>query len=401
MLRIGYISDCHLGYKTGNKINDEYINVRENDGYLAFQECIDNFIEKEVDAVIIGGDLFHSPKPSITTIVKTKEQLERLSVNNIPVYIITGNHDTSDIKNDYSAVMAINSPVSKIYATENNLDILEIDNVKFWFVSHQSQDEQKETFNKIKETGFNSEQVNILVTHGSCFDTNVGQMLHTELEPREIIITEDIFEMGWDYTLMGHIHTRGWVHSKDGLTDTSGRKQYYGGSLIRRGFADEECKLDRGYTIVEIDNNKNIDLQIHKIKQRTQKDLTISAKNKDINELQSDILSMLEKYQNEDLPIIRITITDISKAMKKSINWSSMRNITDNFLTFNIVYKEIEENIKSTDNVKTEENTDILSDFSNFWENNKQTIEESFRKDVEKTSKEYIKKGINDSLKEA
>lgn len=396
MVRVGYISDSHLGYRSGKKVNEEHINIRENDGYEAFKECIDNFIKEKVDLVIIGGDLFHSPKPTITTIVKTREQLERLSVAKIPTYIITGNHDTSDIRSEYSSVLAVDTPSNGIFATQDNLKIVEVENIRFYLVSHQTTKEQLKTFGSIE---LDKSKTNILVTHGSCFDTNIGAMLHTELEPREVVITEEVFEMGWDYTLMGHIHTRGWVHSTDGKTDTSGRKQYYGGSLIRRGFADEECKLGRGYTIVEI-NGKDINLDIRKIYQRPQYDLLVFAKNKSIEELQEEINTKLSKVDTVEMPIVRINVIGINKANKKSLDWKRAREIAESFLTFTINYKNEEEIKTEVTEYETMEVGDILNDFNSYWQNNSTNIEKQMREDVKTKSEGYIKVGMNESLKE-
>ena len=73
-MRIGHISDIHLGYTSGNKKDTETkINIREQDGYNALNECIEQMIENKVDLVLCTGDFFHSPAPSIYTLVQHKK----------------------------------------------------------------------------------------------------------------------------------------------------------------------------------------------------------------------------------------------------------------------------------------------------------------------------------------
>ena len=54
MFTIAHLSDLHLGYLSGRKKLDENgFNVRENDGYIAFNKAIDQIINEKID---IGGN---------------------------------------------------------------------------------------------------------------------------------------------------------------------------------------------------------------------------------------------------------------------------------------------------------------------------------------------------------
>ena len=96
-MKIGHIADIHLGYKQSNAPIKDGLNEREADGYKAFETVIIE-LNKKTDIIIIAGDLFHSPNPSNYCINKAQEIL---SLTKKPVYIISGNHDTNDIKNEY------------------------------------------------------------------------------------------------------------------------------------------------------------------------------------------------------------------------------------------------------------------------------------------------------------
>lgn len=390
-MKLALISDAHLGYRTGRKTNNKQVNIREEDGYKAFNECVEGIIENKCDIAVIAGDLFHSPSPSVNTLVRTKEILEKLSLAKIPVYIITGNHDTADIKYDYSSSVLMDNKLNGIYSYQDPLVIEEIGDIRLYLISHQSTKSQEETFDNIK---LDDDYINLLITHGSCYDSNLGVILHTENEPREVIIPEKVLNLNWDYILMGHIHQRGWVHSKDGITDTENRKQFYGGSLIRRGFADKEGKLGRGWTLFDInEDNKNIDVKMFNIWQRPQYDFKLDCKDKNITEINNKIEEIVKSIKDE-LPIVRITFYGITPSQRKSLDFNSTKDITDSFLSFIINYKDksIKEEEKNIE--YSIERNDILSDYNRFWDIEKDTIEETIREKTKEKSENYIKKGI-------
>ena len=108
-MRFAHLSDLHLGYKTGNKTQDE-VNIRELDGYTAYQALIDDILTQDVDFVVISGDSFHTPKPTVRSIITFQDGLKKLAAANIPVRIIAGNHDVTDYKGDIAASKIAHDP---------------------------------------------------------------------------------------------------------------------------------------------------------------------------------------------------------------------------------------------------------------------------------------------------
>ena len=84
-----HIADTHLGY--------EQYGVRErfNDFSRAFWQIIDDAIERDVDFLIIAGDLFNKRAIDAQTLIHAIEGLRRLKEKHIPVIGIEGNHDRS------------------------------------------------------------------------------------------------------------------------------------------------------------------------------------------------------------------------------------------------------------------------------------------------------------------
>ena len=113
--KIAQISDCHLGYASGKK-RIQGINKREIDGYNAYFEAIDCIIENKPDIALITGDLFHTPKPSMYCILQAQIGLRKLAENDIPVYILAGNHDSTDILSEVPSSKVVDEPNNNIFS---------------------------------------------------------------------------------------------------------------------------------------------------------------------------------------------------------------------------------------------------------------------------------------------
>lgn len=84
-----HIADTHLGY--------EQYGVRErfNDFSRAFWDIIDDALYREVDFLVIAGDLFHKRAIDALTLIHAIEGLKKLKAKGVPVIAIEGNHDRS------------------------------------------------------------------------------------------------------------------------------------------------------------------------------------------------------------------------------------------------------------------------------------------------------------------
>ena len=82
-----HMADVHLGYQQYQSPE------RLKDFSRAFRRATEDAIEREVDFVIIAGDLFHKAAISPVTLLQAKRPLDQLRKANIPVIAINGNHD--------------------------------------------------------------------------------------------------------------------------------------------------------------------------------------------------------------------------------------------------------------------------------------------------------------------
>lgn len=71
----------------------------------SFSRAIDISIERNVDFIIIGGDLFDTSLPSIDNIKSVVEKLKECNDKNIPIYTIPGSHDYSPSGKTFLSVL--------------------------------------------------------------------------------------------------------------------------------------------------------------------------------------------------------------------------------------------------------------------------------------------------------
>ncbi|KAJ0774296.1 putative DNA double-strand break repair protein Mre11 [Helianthus annuus] len=96
-VRVLVATDCHLGYMEKDEI-------RRHDSFKAFEEICSIAEQKNVDFVLLGGDLFHENKPSRTTLVKTIEILRRYCLNDKPVQFQVVSDQTINFANVFGHV---------------------------------------------------------------------------------------------------------------------------------------------------------------------------------------------------------------------------------------------------------------------------------------------------------
>lgn len=94
-MRLVHLSDLHLGFRQYQRQTPAGINQREHDVALAFVRAVDKLIQLAPDVILIGGDVFHTVRPTNTAILHAFKQFQRL-VRALPrteIVVVAGNHD--------------------------------------------------------------------------------------------------------------------------------------------------------------------------------------------------------------------------------------------------------------------------------------------------------------------
>lgn len=245
MIRVGHFADTHLGYRQYG------LSEREIDFYEQFTKVIEDMIEQKVDLVIHSGDLFEQAKPPIKALLTAKEGFEKLSDNNIPVYVIAGNHDKLQ--------RTETSIPQELYENEN-FHIISFDKPAVYhdelflggmsFINIDNQDAIKDILTRIKEEAIGY-KYKILALHG-------GTEKNFKINPE---FKNETIPYGFDYYAMGHIHNR--------IDDTfHDAKLCYPGSTELRSANEVENyeKKGKGYNIVTFDDEAEKIVSVEEVK---------------------------------------------------------------------------------------------------------------------------------------
>lgn len=94
-MRLVHLSDLHLGFRQYQRLTPGGINQREDDVNRTLSRTLDQVIACAPDVVVIGGDVFHTVRPSNAAILHAYREFQRLrlSLPACDIVMVAGNHD--------------------------------------------------------------------------------------------------------------------------------------------------------------------------------------------------------------------------------------------------------------------------------------------------------------------
>lgn len=198
-MKIVHLSDLHLGFRQYQRSTSTGINQREADVASAFRKAIDKIIDIAPDVILIGGDVFHSVRPTNPALLQAFIQFSRL-VQMLPdtaIVMVAGNHDiprtseTGCILRLFSeiGITVVDSGARNVHIPEHNLNVMVVAyNTRPW-PSFEPQGGAK---------------YNILLMHdviqGVINKYVFGDRQFDELPAKELAAEK------WDYVGLGHYH---------------------------------------------------------------------------------------------------------------------------------------------------------------------------------------------------
>ncbi|HII17297.1 TPA: exonuclease SbcCD subunit D [Candidatus Woesearchaeota archaeon] len=111
-MRFAHMADCHIGGWREQKLRE--VNSK------AFEKAIAIILERNVDFVVIAGDLFNTSMPPIDGLKMVTSKLKVLKDRGISVYIIPGSHDYSPSGKTMLDVLEEAGLVANVYRTEES-----------------------------------------------------------------------------------------------------------------------------------------------------------------------------------------------------------------------------------------------------------------------------------------
>lgn len=204
-----HAADLHLDspFKGLANVPERIFHQIRNSTFHALDRLIHTAIEKDVDFILLAGDLFDNEKQSLRAQLHLKKAFEKLKEHEIPVYMSYGNHDYIN-GNQHPVTYPENvhifpdETVRSFIFTKNGKELARI----YGF----SYEERAVTENKTGQYVIKNKQIpfHIAMLHGSV----AGDKEHDVYAPFE---RKELLESDFDYWALGHIHKRQMLHQED------------------------------------------------------------------------------------------------------------------------------------------------------------------------------------------
>ena len=214
-----HTADLHLDspfigiYEINQELRESLVNAT----FEAYDTIIDLCIEKEVDFLLIAGDVYDSANKSLYAQLKFIKGLDRLSNAGIQTIIAHGNHDPL---NGWSATL--NWPEDVHIMSGDTIDSIQLEKdethvVTIFGTSYPAQHIWTNLAQKFPKRE-NNEVFTIGLLH--CM---VGSS--TEHDPYAACTMQDLKDLDYDYWALGHIHVPSVINETDPVVVYSGNPQ--------------------------------------------------------------------------------------------------------------------------------------------------------------------------------
>jgi hypothetical protein len=181
----------------------------------AFAKIVSEAVHREVDAVIIAGDLFDAEDRNLRAHVRLRSELARLDDADIACFVACGNHDPlgglSGGVTLPDAVQIFGPRVESFPILRDGAEIARV-----FGVSYEKKAVRRNLANEFPRRP--DGPFNIAVLHANVGDREP----HGRYSPCKL---RHLTDAGFDYWALGHVHTRETLHSKDPVVHYPGNPQ--------------------------------------------------------------------------------------------------------------------------------------------------------------------------------
>lgn len=256
-MRFLHLADLHIGKRVNG------FSMIEDQKFVF--EQVYNVIENEkIDGIIMAGDIYDKPVPSAEAVKLFDEMLTRLVSINLPIFVISGNHDSAERIGFGSDILsAAKVYMSRVY--NGNLQKIELEDdygkinvyllpfIKPATVKNIYKEAEIKDYDDALEYVLSQEKIdktkrNVIVSHqfvtgalrSESEEVSVGGLDNVSVENYE----------AFDYVALGHIHR----------AQQMGRESArYAGTLLKYSFSEE--KHNKSMTIVDLKEKGNIEIK--------------------------------------------------------------------------------------------------------------------------------------------
>jgi DNA repair exonuclease SbcCD nuclease subunit len=324
-VRIAHLADLHLGFRAYHRVTQRGANAREADVADAFRQAVARVVELRPDLVLVAGDVFHTVRPSNTSIAEAFRQFCRLSeeLPDTPVVMIAGNHDsprsadTGNILNLFREIDGVRVACDEsrtVHLPQLDTSILCLPHVAL-FAGEQARLEPDPA---VKH--------NLLMLHGTIGGAAAEQKLRYVSEYGGAIVENtDIGPERWDYVALGHYH----------IATEMAPNMWYAGGIERTSTNIWMEKEDKGFLLYDTQTRR---AEFQPLRTRTVVDLPwVEARGLAPAEVDARIRALVEKVpEGIKGKIVRMVVTDVQRPCIRELNHKQIREWKAEALHFHL-----------------------------------------------------------------
>lgn len=256
-MRFLHLSDLHLG----KRVNE--FSMLEDQAYI-LKEILNIIDEQKVEAVLIAGDVYDKVIPSAEAVRLLDDFLTRIAARELPVFLISGNHDSAERVAFGSRLMSsrqiylspvFESDVEPITISDwyGEINIYMLPFVKPSLVKRVYPEEEIITYQDavnaaVQHMQIDTDKRNVLLAHQ--FVTGAARCDSEELSVGGLDdVDASIFD-GFDYVALGHLH---------GPQKIGKETVRYSGTPLKYSFSEANQK--KAAVIVDVEEKGKINIQ--------------------------------------------------------------------------------------------------------------------------------------------
>ncbi len=355
-MKFFHLSDLHIGKRLNN------FSLIEDQEYI-LNKIIEIIDQEKPDAIILAGDIYDRSIPPLEAVTLFDEFLSSLSKRNLMVFIISGNHDSSERISFASSIMKnTNIHIAPVFHKDiykvslDNIDVYMLPfikpiHVREFYPEHEIISYEDAIRTVIENTSLDATKKNILITHQYIQNAFLDDSEDFPIGGSDPI-SADIFSK-FDYVALGHIH-RPQMVSRPTIR--------YSGSILKYSFSE---KNEKSITVVDI--NDTIDITTIPLKGR-----------RDMIKLKDKFENLVDKsyYQKLNLDdYYHITLTDENDIIN-AIN--KLRTIYPNImkLDYDNIRTSKHSSITTDKNIDSKSPLELINDFYKLQNNSDMSNEQ-------------------------
>lgn len=287
MYRMGFYGCAHLGYRMNGMARQHQsgLNIREVDGYVAYEQVMQEMIAHDVHAIVDGGDTSHVRSPNPRTIDEMLRVDDLRVTAQIPRFNNSGNHDAGS-GSEVSAIASVHRPSLGSFGVYPRSDRPQSETFgphPGLYEVHQPNPELPLYLHIVSHYGLNPRladkgividpqpiagAVNILIAHG-IFSADDRLFGATDAHGATRLIPSEWVDRPFAASILSDYHSPGPIPGFGPDQRRSGQV-WMTGSLVCRGFSDQLCA--RGWLLVELGADGYVTVTLKPVWSRPQVD---------------------------------------------------------------------------------------------------------------------------------